>query len=69
MSQEKLYNELVRQYNGKAWMLAGLYVFFFLTILTVIIPVLLLIPITMLHSSRGRLRIEMARIRQEEDER
>ena len=64
----KVYDELMSQYNTKAWMLAGLYVFFFLFIFTIIIPILLLIPIVMLHNSRGRLRVEIARIKEEEGE-
>ena len=66
MNKNRVYDELMSQYKGKAWTLALLYLLFFLFIFTVIVPLLLLIPITMLHSSRGRLRIEMAKLEEEE---
>ena len=59
--QEKLryIKELRRQYNSKLAVLFTLYGLLFLTLFTIIIPLILLIPIIMTHNNRNKLKAEM----------
>lgn len=66
IKNNKYYRELKAQYNGKLFYLIGLYCFVIVTSYTIIIPLLLFIPIIMLHSGRSRLRLEMIKLEEEE---
>lgn len=57
--KQKYYKEIKQQYDSRLFTLIGLYLFILLSLPTIIIPILLLIPLYSTHKKRDELRAEM----------
>lgn len=57
--KQKYYKEIKKQYDSRLFTLIGLYLLMILTLPTIIIPLLLLIPLYSTHKKRDELRAEM----------